>query len=362
MKMENKKVYFDSLTGLRFVAASMVFFHHFNPISEGGFLFKLIDELHVGVTIFFVLSGFLITYRYLDTLKTFSIQYFVNRFARIYPVWFFLTIITYLFKFFNEDDLSIRFFVELLLNLTLVKGFFSDFKFSGIGQGWTLTVEETFYFIFPFFLFFLKKIINQSFSLKLLFFGFSIFSFLFMGFFLVKLNFPSSFFENFNFVNYYTFFGRSFEFLSGSFLATLINKNVQNESKIFPYFTIIGFMSSLILVTFMSRLSSNGIGYGTIEGLIINNYFLPLFGIVPLFYGLIYEKSLISKILKSGIFSLLGKSSYTFYLIHLGFLSNLYFNFFDNILLFFFLCCIISIGIFMFFEEPINKKIRKLWN
>ena len=63
----NSKVKFDSLTSIRAVAAFMVYLHHFNPFIGIKTLYigDFISEFHIGVTIFFVLSGFLISYNYL---------------------------------------------------------------------------------------------------------------------------------------------------------------------------------------------------------------------------------------------------------------------------------------------------------
>ncbi len=51
--------YFNALTGLRAMAAYMVYAHHFNPIPKNYAVHGLVNELHIGVTLFFVLSGFL---------------------------------------------------------------------------------------------------------------------------------------------------------------------------------------------------------------------------------------------------------------------------------------------------------------
>ena len=64
----NPNVYFPSLNGLRFVAAALVFLFHFttlNCVKEFGYnpQTNFISVLgDAGVTLFFVLSGFLITY------------------------------------------------------------------------------------------------------------------------------------------------------------------------------------------------------------------------------------------------------------------------------------------------------------
>src|SRR5687767_8287089 len=82
------------LTGLRFVAASLVFFHDRLPIGEASSWIAWLAEGHVGVSLFFVLSGFLITYRYKqnfeegfaspDFFPRFR-RYLLKRIARIWP-------------------------------------------------------------------------------------------------------------------------------------------------------------------------------------------------------------------------------------------------------------------------------------
>ena len=62
--------YLPALTGVRALAAYLVFLHHFNPFQPQGvtqFLHRIVLEFHIGVPIFFVLSGFLITLRYYGT-------------------------------------------------------------------------------------------------------------------------------------------------------------------------------------------------------------------------------------------------------------------------------------------------------
>ncbi|MGD9933739.1 MAG: acyltransferase family protein [Dehalococcoidia bacterium] len=83
------------LTGLRAFAAAWVVLYHFRadikllmPRSEP--LWPLMDSGYAGVDVFFVLSGFIITYTYLEQLKqpqrAATIRFLGFRLARIYPV------------------------------------------------------------------------------------------------------------------------------------------------------------------------------------------------------------------------------------------------------------------------------------
>ena len=77
-KMKNDKVYFDNLDSIRFIAALMVYLGHgispsyqYLPI-ENTFLETLLNTISnagTGVSIFFVLSGFLISKEIAKKLK-----------------------------------------------------------------------------------------------------------------------------------------------------------------------------------------------------------------------------------------------------------------------------------------------------
>ncbi|MGQ7387973.1 acyltransferase family protein, partial [Streptococcus suis] len=62
-------IYIPALTGVRAIAAFLVFFHHFNRTDFSYPVFRTLNEFHMGVTLFFVLSGFLICLRYYDTCE-----------------------------------------------------------------------------------------------------------------------------------------------------------------------------------------------------------------------------------------------------------------------------------------------------
>lgn len=130
----------------------MVYLHHFNPLPKGTMFlgipfWGIINEFHIGVTIFFVLSGFLIASKYMDNKVSFK-KYLWNRFVRIYPIYFILTLLTFVLKGFNTE-FSYRLWTIFVLNITFLRGFIESTKISLLTQGWSLTVEETFYFLAP---------------------------------------------------------------------------------------------------------------------------------------------------------------------------------------------------------------------
>ena len=86
---------------------------------------------------------------------------------------------------------------------------------------------------------------------------------------------------------------------------------------------------------------------------------MPLFGIAVFYYGLITEKTILSKILRSKILVLLGKSSYIFYLIHVGIIATFLHKYVSNNMIVFVACNVISIVMFKYIEEPLNNFIRQ---
>jgi len=78
-------------------------------------------------------------------------------------------------------------------------------------------------------------------------------------------------------------------------------------------------------------------------------------------YGLIVEKSLINKLFSTTIFQILGKSSYAFYLIHVGFISYFTSNYFHTpLIVHFVIIIVLSILLYYFIENPMNKLIRNV--
>jgi len=382
--------YIPALTGVRALAAYLVFISHFYYIFGENiphFVQKFFREFHIGVTIFFVLSGFLIAFRYYDNFsltKDWFKQYLKNRVARIYPMYFLLTICAFIVYCFTKDDNVTggqhNPIVICLLNISFLRGFFNEFKFSGIAQGWSLTVEECFYFSAPF-MFFAAKKWGKPYLQPIVITGF--------GFILV-LTFRNinwyGFFGNFTFMMLNTFLGRCFEFFSGIMLALFIKrKGFERSNRI--TFTYIGFFMVFFCVWLMSVipvLPGDLFGQQNPLGIITNNYLLAV-SITLFFYGLLTEGSLLKKALANPFVELLGKSSYIFYLIHLGFMYNglhalldwlndKVFVFYDkinvdwhspfeyeqlNLLYAFVLLNAISILLFKTIEEPLNHYIRR---
>ncbi|MDQ6610146.1 MAG: acyltransferase [Bacteroidota bacterium] len=144
-------LFYPQLNGLRFVFILMVLIHHWGPQT----LFERFRIGWVGVDLFYVLSGFLIgeiLLREKETTKStsHSIRNFIIRRAlRIFPLYY-TVILLYAF-FVSGSDM-------LVWNLTYTNNIYQAFHLDQVKEEfwhiWSLCVEEQFYLLFPFLVFF----------------------------------------------------------------------------------------------------------------------------------------------------------------------------------------------------------------
>lgn len=308
--------YIPALTGLRAVAAYSVFLHHYNPAPPDSVSYRLFHQGYIGVSIFFVLSGFLIEHRYADACCRRTNwswgRYAQQRFARIFPLYTLLLFMTIGVNAMTGHPMSLRL---ILLNLSLLKGFFEKAAFSGIPQSWSLTVEICFYAVAPFLFVHLPRWGLARVSAGLVCLGL-------IGWVMARqLNEAAhGFLGSAPFVLFYTFFGRAFDFLVGMWLARHWHQNQLPRRR---WTTVFGLISIVVCVSWqmgLPTLTTNPICLAGSE-LVCYNYLLPL-GIGALLLELIDQPSFIQRLLSQPIMQALGRSSYAFYLIHTGVLSR----------------------------------------
>jgi peptidoglycan/LPS O-acetylase OafA/YrhL len=361
--MIKEKDFIPSLTGIRAICAYFIFFKHLNPFSidrnPNAYLF--INQFYTFLTFFFVLSGFIICHKFyeINSLKRKHLyNYFINRFSRVFPVLFFLTSITFLLQYIKHTDTTESIIINYLLNITLLKGFSSDYYLTGIGPGWSLSVEELFYFLSPFLFLLLKR------KSALIYILLSVYC---AGILITLLFSPfnaAGFFGSYHFTFYFTFFGRVFEFLCGIYLAMIVRGKYKNYllEKNGSRSTAAGLLIILaaLLLQFLVALHFNiEEGYQNWSGLFINNIIMPI-GITIFFYGLIYHKTYVQKFLGSGLMVHLGNSTYSFYLLHTSFLLSWVKKYIShNLFIIFISIIIISFIFYKLVEQPIAKRMRK---
>lgn len=332
-----------ALTGLRALAAYLVFLHHYNPAPPGTLAHSLVNQGYVGVSIFFVLSGFLIYHRYAHAYlsqKNWSWRrYLLNRFAHIYPLYGLLLLLTVGIQAFAGHPMSAGLF---MLNLTLMKGLFEALKFSGIPQSWSLTVEVCFYSVAPFLFTGIRRWGVFRLTVGLLGFGLLLWAIL------------SQVIGSLSFLLFYTFLGRSFEFVLGITLARRWHQNQLSSTECTFWFSLFIVVCCLLWQAIMYHYTTHSI-YLIVSEFIIYNTILPL-GIGLLLLTLIQSKKLVQQWLAHPIMQALGRGSYAFYLIHVGVVaSGLQKLGVTNYGVLFGCLLVVAQGLYYFVERPLKS-------
>lgn len=163
------KVYFKNLDGIRFCAALLVLLHHcfyFKEAYSPGFTFvnhSLKDAGRIGVNLFFVLSGFLISYLlFVEKEKTGTIsfkKFYIRRALRIWPLYFLCGLLLTVVGPFVAHQMGLQTTIDtqtILVNLVYLMFFAINFQLAfnehveGVFQiSWSVCIEEQFYLIWP---------------------------------------------------------------------------------------------------------------------------------------------------------------------------------------------------------------------
>ena len=360
------KDYKPHIDGLRALAVIPVIFFHagFNSF-QGGF---------VGVDVFFVISGYLITKIILkDVSKNKFIfrKFYLRRARRLLPVLFIIILITipisiYLMGnkelyFYSKQIFSVIFFISNFFFWKNLGYFESSTEIQPLLHTWSLAVEEQFYIFFPILIFLIFK-----FYKKKIFFFFILITF--MSLFLSQMggNFkidnlsnsfpffilPFEFFWQAGSANFYLPFGRVWELLIGAIIAFSFKKKKIKEIKINNYLSSLGFLIIIISVMFYSK----NIQYPSIFTL------LPCLG-TALIIIFTDKKTILFKILTFKPIVFLGLISYSLYLWHqpLFAFNRIYFgadlsN--NHLFLLIIISLILSIFSWYFIEQPFRNRKR----
>lgn len=150
--MADSRATLPALTGLRFCAAVLVVTNHFacglplpapiHAATTSGF---------VGVNWFFLLSGFVLAYVYLDEcgeLRGSAATFYVARFARIYPVYALGMLIAIPPAIWWHNPHA-TLAATAVAGLTLTQAWLPWSAVSWNPPGWSLSVEAVFYALFP---------------------------------------------------------------------------------------------------------------------------------------------------------------------------------------------------------------------
>ena len=321
-----KTSYRPEIDGLRALAVLSVVIYHlefqFNSSQflGGGF---------IGVDIFFVISGYLISKilinELINTNKICIKNFYIRRARRILPVLFFIIFIFFIISYFFVLPPFLKdYSLSSLSTIFFVSNFY--FLFNQIDYGnivsnlnpllhtWTLSVEEQFYIIFPFIL----LIINKYFKKKLLNVAFILFSLSLI--FNLSLDLINVYTNKFHQYSFYLFPSRAWELLMGSLIAIFeINKKKSFKNSMEKYLPDLGLIIIILSLVLIK----------------LDGHYLSLRLLIPCVgTGLIIffsnTNSYAIKILSSKIPMNIGLISYSIYLWHFPLISLINLNEISN--------------------------------
>ena len=340
------------LTSIRMIFAIFVFLSHLSFLENSNSYSKLFNNIFsegfLGVSFFFILSGFILTYSYESRLRkktVFIRSFYIARFARIYPMHFVTMIVALTLSLIvgNNDN-------YLLQNSLLIQSFYNDkdIFFSLNAPSWSISDEMFFYIVFPVVLFF-----NINIRLLILFVLTA--AILYLNVYLDH--------DNQHYWLYISPIFRFADFLLGIILYSIyryVKSNFNNVNG-----TILEILSMSIFILFFAYHNYLDISYRYSI-----YYWLPMFLIILAFAisGSSEKKGFFSKILCNKYLVWLGEISFCFYLIHLivirvmSSMMNKLFTDIDLIilsLLCFIVTLIASAFAYKFIEKPLNYKIKE---
>jgi peptidoglycan/LPS O-acetylase OafA/YrhL len=350
--MSKSNNHIQALTGLRFFAAAMVVLLHFTQPAKG-ILGNFISHGFVGVTIFFILSGFILSFSYIrkpGEMKGSKQAFWGARVARLYPVYLVGIILFAPIIAMGDEPVYTR-VIAAFLSLSLTQSWLHPLGLHwGMWNppGWSLSVEAIFYLIFPFICIPLSKLPQK----KLAWFA--------LACWLLSV-IPTVVYVLTGSINglfwMFTPLPRLPEFLLGIALGLIWkNRTTAMFDNVAPFISV---ASSAALVAIMCLPLSNEFFF--------NGATAPLAGL--LICALACGRGVLARTLSLRGVTMLGSASYSLYILHwpIWRILKYFFGKSDLYLLmpniYFFIYFVFTVACsymcFKFFEEPINLILRK---
>jgi peptidoglycan/LPS O-acetylase OafA/YrhL len=308
-----------SLDGFRAISISLVILSHlilrqFIPLPAGTFLDPAQTGI-LGVRIFFIISGFLITYLLLkerDKNGTVSLMaFYFRRVLRIVPVFYTYLVVLALLNHLLDLRITTLDFAHTAL---FVQNFTLPSASWFTGHAWSLGVEEQFYILWPLIFIRLRHLNKLWVPLSVLAMG------SFMRSFHYKYPETAEYF-------FAEFLMHADFLLAGCYIAFLLFHERQKLSDFFKKIPSVWVYVAIVMVLFFSQIEFHPV-YDKVliptSGTIINISICFL-----LLYFILREKSLGYKFLNHPVIRYIGVLSYSLYLWQQFYLSRLDYWIFD---------------------------------
>lgn len=356
--MTQKSKIIHSLTSLRMLAALGVFVSHLgilsqSSISQFNVAAKYFFNGYVGVTFFYILSGFIINYsfsKHMEDGKFSNKDFIVYRLARLFPVHI-VSLICVLLIFGYTKNFEATNKEALIYNALLLQSFIpsSDYYFSFNSVSWSISCEMFFYVSFCLLVKFKSRILAT----------------ILLSVLIVNVYFLI--YPPFNISLHWLFYINPF-FRIGDFIIGVLICRIFLQKKLNPRPTACNLMEvgSLLFLAVTVYIATNYVSYMNVKYDII---YIPCMAMIVIAFA--FDGGFISKILSNKYLILLGEASFSFYMFHWMIVSKLIEimnpdkNVFSSVIIYVASCLMLSIVIsiisFKCVEMPSNKLLRKAW-
>lgn len=351
--MSNIK-YRADIDGLRTIAVLMVILFHMNADwIPGGF---------IGVDIFFVISGYIITSgiypKIINNEFSFN-QFYVKRIKRILPLFYLVATISLVFAYwlYTPNDFmgfadSLRYASSFIANIYFEKhsGYFAPTSETlPLLHTWSLSIEEQFYFVWPIVLIIAARYLHPHFFWVVMLT--TLVGLIAYSEYIARLGGSSG---------YYLIQSRAFELLIGALLAIIVYQKRKNIG-VLPrrFYQIAGIAGMVSLVWLSFSLNESDVFPG------VNALFVTIASVLVILSGT-SKTSMVSYVLSLRPMVFIGRLSYSLYLWHWPVLAFYRYYFIGFTIVDSIICGVITVVLsfvsWLWIETPLrNAKIGNLW-
>ncbi len=235
---DQDRPFIDSLTGLRYVAAVTVVIGHGAPSLRQDWLGELVAQISsIGMTLFFVLSGFVLWLNYARSFQVRPLasalrEFAIARFARLYPMYVVvvLGIVGWLMVRRGISAPSLGFILTMTQAwFPVLDGTMLVAVVPWLEHLWSISVELFFYLLFPFVCLLLRGVNRLQTMVLFALLNFAVFAVAISAFFgfgepLLKAAVPSLSGNAMQWLTYYSPYLHLSQFLAGCIVAMIYEK------------------------------------------------------------------------------------------------------------------------------------------
>lgn len=333
------------ITFTRFIAAIAIVIYHYGgdfSIYKIKYIVDIFSKANIGVSYFFILSGFIMIIAYHSKKKIDYLDFYKNRFARIYPLY----VIGLLLFLIISHDFNVLTIIGYLL------GFQSWFPGRALVlnfPGWSISVEFFFYLVFP-------VLYNYVYSRQkkytwVVVIAIWIITQVFSNYFMHSGLYEGRDSKSHDFISYFPLLHIN-EFLVGNLAGLFFVKNYKPKN--YDWAIISVFMLIILSLLFIPLYFHDGL---------MAVFFVPLIVLISMNNGYL------TKLFSWKLLEFLGEISYAIYIIHIPvlfiFRSVLEENkwiFSINMVfgMYIFILIVISSILYYFIEKPVRDSLKKL--